>query len=177
MPTIGIEHGSLLHRSCMRRMTLLLALGTLALSFFATASRAQDASPGQAIIVNEIPSNPQGERHPGSVAWRADRLKTAGRPDELVIHADVEIPDLKLKMTMDIKRNADKSLPASHVVEMTFVSPRDVAGSAVISVPGMMLKFTEQARGTPLNALSVKITDGSFLVGLSNSESDRRRNL
>jgi hypothetical protein len=70
-----------------------------------------------------------------------------------------------------------KSRPASHVVEMTFMSPREAAGSTVISVPGIMLKFSEQARGTPLAARSVKITDGSFLVGLSNSESDRGRNL
>ena len=174
MLTIGI--GLLPQRSCIRRMTLLLALGTLALSFFATASRAQDASPGQAIVFNENPAN-QGERYPGSIKWRVDRIKAVGQPDELVIHGDAEIPDIKMRMTINIRRNTDKSLPASHVVEMKFVSPRDAASSTVISVPGMMLKFTEQARGTPLAALSVKITDGSFMVGLSNSESDRSRNL
>jgi hypothetical protein len=154
----------------------LLFLAALPLLLFSPSVNAEPS--GVAVIINEDPSNPQGERHPGTVTWRTDRVKAApGQPGEPVIHADVEIPDMKLTMAMDIKRNTDKSLPASHVVEMKFVSRRDAAGSAVISVPGMMLKFTEQARGTPLAALSVKITDGSFLVGLSNSESDRSRNL
>lgn len=151
-------------------------LATLPLLLFSPSVKAEPS--GVAVIINEDPSNPQGERHPGTVTWRTDRIKAApGQPDELAIHADVEIPDMKLTMAMDIRRNTDKSVPASHVVEMKFVSPRDAASSTVISVPGMMLKFTEQARGTPLNALSVKITDGSFLVGLSNTGSDRRRNL
>lgn len=161
-------------RITLRNLPLLFIAILPALSF-AVSVKADPA--GLAVLVNENPSNPQGQRHPGSVLWRTDRIKAAGQPNELVIHADVDIPDMKLTMTMDIKRNTDKSLPASHVVKMTFVSPRDMASTAVISVPGMMLKFSEQARGTPLNALSVKITDGSFLVGLSNSEGDRRRNL
>ena len=38
------------------------------------------------------------------------------------------------------------------------------------------MKTSEQARGTPLAGLAVKITEGSFLVGLSNVEADRARN-
>ena len=34
-----------------------------------------------------------------------------------------------------------------------FVSPQEPTGSTVISMPGMMLKFSEQARGAPLAAL------------------------
>ena len=36
------------------------------------------------------------------------------------------------------------------------------------------MKSNEQARGTPLSALAVKVTDGFFLVGLSNVDSERR---
>jgi hypothetical protein len=39
------------------------------------------------------------------------------------------------------------------------------------------VKASEQARGTPLAGLAVKVTDGFFLVGLSNVESDRVRNI
>jgi hypothetical protein len=35
----------------------------------------------------------------------------------------------------------------------------------------------EQARGMPLSALAVKVTDGFFLVGLSTVVSERSRNL
>ena len=39
------------------------------------------------------------------------------------------------------------------------------------------MKSNEQARGTPLAGLAVKVTDGFFLVGLSNVDADRARNL
>src|SRR6188508_3794935 len=53
--------------------------------------------------------------------------------------------------------------------------PDSVGGG--VSVPGILMKSNEQARGTPLSALAVKVTDGFFLVGLSNVESERGRNL
>ena len=110
-----------------------------------------------------------GERHPGSVSWRIDRAKTAGRPDELVIHADIEIPDMRMTAMLDIRRNTDKSLPASHVMEMKFALPHDVAGGKVISAPGVMMKFTERARGTPLSALTVKVTEALFWLACRTS--------
>ena len=39
------------------------------------------------------------------------------------------------------------------------------------------MKSNEQARGTPLAGLAVKVTDGFFLVGLSNVDTDRQLNL
>ena len=39
------------------------------------------------------------------------------------------------------------------------------------------MKSNEQARGTPLAGLAVKVTDGFFLVGLSNVDADRSRNI
>jgi hypothetical protein len=162
------------------RDVLLLSVGALISPlFFATAATAgpsRTAPHGIAFVINEVPDNAMGQRHRGSVIWRINRIQAAGQPDELVIHADIKIPEVKMTITMDIRRNTDKSLPASHVVEMTFATPR-AAGGQVISSPGIMMKFAENARGTPLSAVSVKVTEGSFLVGLSNRESDRVRNL
>ena len=180
MPTIGFEAHVTACTTFSRRMTwrglLVLFVGTLPLPFAAISAQADPskAAPhGQAVVINENPSNAMGERHPGSVSWRIDRAKTAGRPDELVIHADIEIPDMKMTAMLDIRRNTDKSLPASHVMEMKFALPHDVAGGKVISAPGVMMKFTERARGTPLSALTVKVTESSFLAGLSNVDVDR----
>jgi hypothetical protein len=130
-----------------------------------------------AVLINEHHATPYGERHAGSVCWSLERVKTAGQPDRLVVHADVDIPDLDMKMAMDISQNAGGSSAASHFVVMTFEQPKDVTGGEVISVPGMMLKNSERAKGTPLAAQATKIAQGSFLVGLSNRDSDRSRNL
>src|SRR5258708_12886344 len=80
-------------------------------------------------------------------------------------------------MTMSFRRNTDTSLPASHTAELTFILPADFAGGGVGNVPGILMKSNEQARGTPLAGLAVKVTDGFFLVGLSNVDADRQRNL
>jgi hypothetical protein len=93
------------------------------------------------------------------------------------VRADIEIPDRKFKMTMSFRRNTDTSLPASHTAELTFILPSDFSGGGVSNVPGLLMKSNEQARGTPLAGLAVKVTDGFFLVGLSNVEADRARNI
>jgi hypothetical protein len=127
------------------------------------------------MLFNEDAS--QGQQHAGSVTWRINRIRTAGQPDEIVVHAEIEIPDLKMKTKMDFRRNTDKSLPASHVVELTIIMPQYVAGGEVLAVPGILMKFTESGRGVPLVGQTTKVAKGFFLVGLSNVEIDRERNL
>ena len=87
------------------------------------------------------------------------------------MRADVDIPERKFKMTMSFRRNTDTSLPASHTAELTFILPQNFDGGGVGNVPGILMKSNEQARGTPLAGLAVKVTDGFFLVGLSNVDS------
>ena len=62
-------------------------------------------------------------------------------------------------------------------MEFAFFLPPDFAGGGVGNVPGILMKSSEQARGTPLAGLAVKVTDGFFLVGLSNVDADRQRNI
>src|SRR5690606_19646097 len=93
------------------------------------------------------------------------------------VRADIEIAERKLKMSMSLRRNTDQSLPASHTAELTFALPPDFEGGGIANVPGILMKSNEQARGTPLAGLAVKVTDNFFLIGLSNVEVDRSRNL
>ena len=130
------------------------------------------------VLYDEDPSDPKGKQYVGSVIWRTEPIKASGnqKPD-VAVRADIEIPDRKFKMTMSFRRNTDTSLPASHTAELTFILPQDFSGGGVGNVPGILMKSNEQARGTPLAGLAVKVTDGFFLVGLSNVDSDRARNL
>lgn len=140
-----------------------------------TSDRQQQLS--TAVLINEIDSTPYGERHPGSVCWSLDLITAAGQPDKVVVHADIAIPDKAMKVAMEFSHNADRSAAASHFVTMIFEQPPDVAGGEVANVPGMMLKLSEQSKGTPFAALATKTAKGSFLVGLSNREDERRRNM
>jgi hypothetical protein len=130
------------------------------------------------VLYDEDPSEPKGKQYVGTVVWRTEQIKAAGgKPGDIAVRADIEIPDRKFKMSMSFRRNTDTSLPASHTAELTFVLPPDFAGGGVANVPGILMKSNEQARGTPLAGLAVKVTDGFFLVGLSNVDADRSRNL
>lgn len=130
------------------------------------------------VLYDEDPNDPKGKQYVGSVVWRTEPVKSNdGKPDDIAVRADIDIPERKFKMTMSFRRNTDSSLPASHTAELTFVLPPDFDNGTVANVPGILMKSNEQARGTPLAGLAVKVTDGFFLIGLSNVEADRARNL
>ena len=143
-------------------------------------SSSENAAPvaQRVVLYDEDPGDPKGKQYVGSVVWRTEPIKASGnqKPD-MAVRADIEIPDRKFKMTMSFRRNTDASLPASHTAELTFILPQDFSGGGVGNVPGILMKSNEQARGTPLAGLAVKVTDGFFLVGLSNVDADRARNL
>jgi hypothetical protein len=80
-------------------------------------------------------------------------------------------------MTWSLRRNTDQALPASHTVEIMFNLPADFPGGGIANVPGILMKQAEQARGTPLAGLAVKVTTGFFLIGLSAVEAEAARNM
>ena len=128
------------------------------------------------VLYDEDPADPKGKQYVGTVVWRTEQVK-GGQGSDIAVRADIDIPERQFKMTMSFRRNTDTSLPASHTAELTFVLPPSFDNGGVANVPGILMKSNEQARGTPLAGLAVKVTDGFFLVGLSNVESDRSRNL
>lgn len=133
--------------------------------------------PRRAVLYDEDPTAPQGKQYVGTVVWRTESVRTKKGPEDLAVRADIDIPERKLKMTLSLRYNSDTSLPASHTIETTFAVPPNFEGGGIANVPGVLMKSNEQARGTPLAGLAVKVTDGFFLVGLSNVETDRVRNL
>jgi hypothetical protein len=130
------------------------------------------------VLYEEDPQDPQGKRFVGSAIWRTERVSPGpGQPPEIAVRADVEIPDRKLAMTWSLRRNTDKSLPATHTVEIVFKLPTDFPAGGISNVPGILMKQAEQTRGVPLAGLAVKVTNEFFLIGLSAIEADRDRNV
>ncbi len=130
------------------------------------------------VLYEEDPADPNGKRFVGSAIWRTETVTPGpGQPPELAIRADVEVPERKLAMTWSLRRNSDKSLPATHTIEIMFKLPADFPSGGISGVPGILMKQAEQTRGTPLAGLAVKVTNGFYLIGLSNQEADKDRNL
>jgi len=129
------------------------------------------------VLYEEDPNDPQGRRYVGSAIWRTETVSPGpGLAPELAVRADIEIPDRRMTVTWSLRRNTDKALPASHTIEIMFNLPADFPGSGISNVPGILMKQAEQARGTPLAGLAVKVTNGFFLIGLSAVDADRQRN-
>jgi hypothetical protein len=130
------------------------------------------------VLYEEEPDDPQGKRFVGTVLWKTEmRPATPGRPPELAVRADVEVPERKMSVTFSFRRNTDASLPASHTIEIVFTLPADSPSGGVQKVPGVLMKQSESTRGVPLAGLAVPVTPGYFLIGLSSLESDMQRNL
>ncbi|HTC05084.1 MAG TPA: toll/interleukin-1 receptor domain-containing protein [Xanthobacteraceae bacterium] len=132
----------------------------------------------RAVLYEEDSNNRQGNPLAGSTLWRTEMVSQGPGPaSELAVRADIEIPDRRMTATWELRLNTDKSLPASHTIEIMFNLPADFPGGGIASVPGVLMKPNEQAKGTPLAGLAVKVTNVFFMIGLSAVDADRVRNL
>ena len=130
------------------------------------------------VLYEEDPQDAGGKRYTGSAVWRTETVTPgAGQPAETVVRADIQIPDRKMTMKWSLRRNTDKSLPASHTVEVVFTLAPDFPHGGVQNVPGVLMKDSEQNRGVPLSGSSVKVMDGYFLIGLSSVDTEMQRNV
>ena len=100
-----------------------------------------------------------------------------GQQPDLAIRADVEVPERKLAMTWLLRRNSYKRVPATHTVEITFKLSADFPSGGITNVTGILMKQTGQTRGVPLVGQAVKVTKRFYLIGLSNLDVDKVRNI
>ena len=78
---------------------------------------------------------------------------------------------------MTIRRNADETLPASHIIELIFITPESFDGGAIDNVLRMTMKQTEEATGSPVLGIPAKIGDGFFLIALADGTAEQDTNL
>jgi hypothetical protein len=136
------------------------------------------SSAPKAVLFEEDSTDPQGRRYDGTVRWQTELSpSTAGRAREPVVRADVTVAARSLAMTMWIRRNTDKTLPASHTIEVKFDLPADSPTGGIQDVPAVMLKPGEDARGTRLAGIRVNVAPNFFLIGLSGIEHDVEHNV
>ncbi len=104
----------------------------------------------------------------GTVAWsQAEDSPGGDAKAEPVIRAQLNAPSNGLTAQVTIRRNADRSLPASHLVEIVFALPPNFEGGNIDSVQRVAMKRTEQDRGDPLIAVPAKITEDFHMIALN----------
>ena len=104
----------------------------------------------------------------GNVVWSIVRESPGDNlPPEPAIEAQITVPDKGLSAIMTIKRNADQSLPASHLIEIVFALTEGFDGNGIGAIQNFALKQTEQDTGDSLIAVPAKITDSFFMIALN----------
>jgi len=132
----------------------------------------------KAIFYEERTSASEGSAEPGTTVWSLVQESPGGDlPPEPAIRAEATIPGRDIKVRMTIKRNADQSLPASHIIEMIFITPEGFPGGGVDNILRVAMKGSEQEAGNPLIGIPAKIADGFFLVALNDSKAETDANL
>jgi hypothetical protein len=131
----------------------------------------------RALLYEENPEKPSAPKiAPGRAVWRLDNVNAGqGQPLETVVRATVEVPSVGLTLNLVLRRNLDPTLPASHTVELAFITAPG-EGRAVRDVGVLQFKTDENERGTPISGLPVPVRENLFLIGLSNLPADVERN-
>lgn len=102
----------------------------------------------------------------GTVTWSVKTDEADGHKEKM-IEGDINVPSRKMSAIMTIRRNTDASLPASHIIELTFSLPKDFEGRGIESVLRISMKDREQDQGDPLIAVPAKITDYFHMIALN----------
>ena len=103
----------------------------------------------------------------GSVVWSLIDDPENGGPNNVAIRGEINTEDGNLSALMTIKRNADKSLPASHIIEIVFALPENFSGGGIDQIQRISMKQTEQDQGNPLIAVPAKITEDFYMIALN----------
>ncbi|MBN9021734.1 MAG: hypothetical protein J0H08_06525, partial [Rhizobiales bacterium] len=142
------------------------------------AATASAPDSGQKAILYEEPVDGAGPDATvtavnAAVTWKY----VSDGPNGPEVEAALDVPDRNMTIKFSLHKNADESLPASHLVEVVVDTPSDFPGKAIGSIPRIVLKPTEGARGQPLVGAAAKVADGFFWIALSAAENDIASNL
>ncbi len=142
-------------------------------------SQADGVPVGQrAIFYEERTASSGGSAETGSTVWSLVQESPGGDlPAEPAVRADVTIPGKEVQLRMTIRRNGDPTLPASHIIELIFLTPDNFEGGVIDNLLRMTMKETEEATGNPLLGVPAKIGDGFFLIALSDGKPEQEANM
>ena len=114
----------------------------------------------------------------GNVVWSLVREgATEGDAAVPAIRAALDMPSRELKATITLRRNTDKALTASHLVEVNFQPAPGFSGNNVDEVLALRMRPDERTQGEQLSAVPAKVGPGYFFVALESLPKARERNV
>ncbi len=112
----------------------------------------------------------------GSTVW-STLPAPQGQPAGVAVEADANIPDLKMRASMILRKNTDPTLQATHTIDLkfTFQDGAPVNGFKDVGLPQM--RKLDSTASEALNSVKVKISDDYFLFALAKGDQEAARNL
>jgi hypothetical protein len=128
----------------------------------------------RAALLVEAPDEPNKVKtYVGTVVWKLENVSNGqGQPLSTAVHADIDVPDDKLKVTVDIQKNTDPSLSASHTITVVFTPDPGSTTGGVKEISAPQLRSEDSPSGDALKGVVVPIMDNSFLVGLTRGDAE-----
>lgn len=128
------------------------------------------SAPGSQSLLLEASDNGSTGAVPfsGTVRW-SQGTDSSGTPTLL---GRAHVPARSLSLDFSLRRNTDRSLPASHVMEVNFQVADSFIGGSIAGLPGVLLKKEELVQGAPLAGTSSRVVGNSFVFALSASPAD-----
>jgi hypothetical protein len=126
-----------------------------------------------ALLVEAPEESNKVKTYVGTVIWRLENVSSdSGQPPGTAVRADIDIPDDKLKASLEIQKNTDPGLSASHTITIVFTIAPDspTGGIKQISLP--QLRSEDSPNGEALRGSLVPIMDNSFLIGLNRGDAE-----
>ncbi len=149
-----------------------------------TETAPQDATAGiaalpHAILLLEMPTEEGGsKRYEGNVIWRVENVSRGpGQQVASAVRADIDLAELKLKISMSIFKNTDSTLPASHIIELRFVPAPDSPFVGIAQTDMLAMRRDDSAQPEFLQGVPTPIMANFFLFGLTLSERATASNL
>lgn len=141
-------------------------------------SSADISQPGLAVAQRSIfyeeqsAGSSNGRATQGQAVWSLE-----GKGDDATVKVDVDVPDRNVAFSISLKKNLDPELPASHLIEV--ISSHNNPDEPVIidSIPGLILKPTEQSRGVGLAGAAIRIADNMYWIALKSEPQAIRYNM
>jgi hypothetical protein len=166
-----------------------ILFGALNLTLGTDRAHAQTADDAPlAIWIDEDKSGRQSDRRVGSVVWstvvfsgtsdQSMPVVTGTDPKDVVALAKIEIPDGGVSATWLLRCITDPNfpVPATHLVEIKFKLPKDLADIGIQMIRGVGAKQSEQSPASVLSGLALSAQD-TWTFALRARDTDLVRNV
>jgi hypothetical protein len=126
----------------------------------------------KAVLILEAPGEENGsKRFDGTITWRMDGINR-GPAQEIIpdVRGDIDLPDLKLRVSMVIYKNMDPALSASHIIQLKFEPAADSVFAGISQTDMLAMRSDDGAPPEYLQGIPTPVMTNYFFYALAQND-------